>query len=389
MRAMKLKNYGWLALVIIVLFGTEMATAESVGIESDLLSYTVLNYDEDEEILDYNGDNVYAIASITKLMTYYVAMDAVEKGEIGQTDLVTIGDYPPTKKGSTMALEKGEEVPFSKLLEGIMICSANDACVAIDEHVAGTEKAFVAKMNEEAKRMGLKTAHFINSTGLTENGAYNVMSARDVAKLAQNVIERFPEVLDLSSKRYVDHKGEVYPNTNPLIWEMEGVDGLKTGATIQAKNCLVATMKMPMTSYNQKRGRIIAVTIGAETEEIRKTTTQRLLEYTTSHFGYQNILSAFAPLGQVTTANGGKVYAYPQKNLCGLPLKNRKYTHQIEWTTEKLEASQVKAGTVLGKVNLYKNGELYDTTPLVVKAEPEYYKFFMALFQKFTHNKIG
>lgn len=379
-----MKNYRTMFFLVIIFFivGFNTAIAEDVGIESELFSYISYNYDEEKELISYNGDNIYAIASITKLMTYYITMDAVEKGEVALDDQVLIGANPVKKKGSTMELSEGDILSLNKLIEGIMVCSANDACVAIDEHVAGSEAAFVAKMNEEAKKMGLKSARFINSTGLTENGNYNIMSARDISILAKNILDRFPEALEHTSKRYFEYNGEIYPNTNPLLWEMEGVDGLKTGATIQAKNCLVATMKMPLNIYNAQAKRIVVVTIGAETEEIRKNTTKKLLEYTYENFGYKKIASRIRYEEKLTLKNGEVVYAYPKKDISAFMSKENRYEKHIQLDIDTMDTDRVLAGTVVGQVEVYQNGKFYAKTELVIKAEPKYYEWLTKLFQK-------
>lgn len=226
-------------------------------------AYIVSDYDTGETLMEYNADKVRAIASISKLMSYLLVEEAIEKGEIRPDDIVT-GKPEDVRGGTSFALSLEREYSISELLEGMIVLSGNDAAACLGRIVGGSEKNFASEMNRRANELGLNAAHFINASGLPkeDNGIQNEMSARDVAKLARYIIKNYPEILELTSKDGITINDEFKPNSNPLIGNIPEVDGLKPGMTEKAGYSLVWTFKC-----NGKR--FIGVNLGFPTRELR------------------------------------------------------------------------------------------------------------------------
>ena len=200
-------------------------------------------------IYEKNPDETVAPASITKIMTLLLIFDAIDEKKITLTDSVTVSEHAASMGGSQVFLEPGEVQTVETMIKCIAIASANDACVAMAEFICSSEEAFVEKMNERAKELGMNNTNFINCCGLDVSG--HVTSARDVAIMSRELITKHPEIHDYSSIwmdsfTHVTRKGEsefTLSNTNKLIKQYEWATGLKTGSTDDAKFCLSATAK--------------------------------------------------------------------------------------------------------------------------------------------------
>ncbi len=180
-------------------------------------------------------------ASLTKLMTAWIAFDAIRTGQIEVDKVVTVSANAAKAPGARMFLNPAQQVPVSELLRGMIVQSANDAAVALAEVVAGSESAFVARMNAQAARMGLANTHFANATG--QPAAGHQASARDLAVLALAVIRDFPEHYALYSQKEFTFNNMPQGNRNRLLWTDPTVDGMKTGFTESAGYCLVASAR--------------------------------------------------------------------------------------------------------------------------------------------------
>lgn len=188
-------------------------------------------------------------ASITKIMTLLLIYEALEDGTITKETIVTTTEHAASMGGSQVYLETGEQQTVETLIKCICISSANDACVAMAEHLAGTEEAFVDEMNEKAKELGMNNTHFVNCCGLDVDG--HVSTAYDIALMSAELMRRFPDIMTYTTRRldtmiHTTNKGSSefgLTNTNKLISSYEGITGLKTGSTSKARYCLSATAK--------------------------------------------------------------------------------------------------------------------------------------------------
>ena len=267
-----------LTLVFSILFTTTSSYA-IFDIEKKTKSSVVGDFDSGALFIMENIDEPLPIASISKLMTYFVLKDNIASGKLKMEDEVEISKTAASTEGSSLDLFPGDKMKIKDLVDGLMVVSGNDAAVAIAEAVAGSEKEFVNLMNEKAKELSLTNSTFINASGLTDSsGEANKMSSKDIFEMARALIQKYPEVLEFSKIRVLEQPFRKFKreSTIPLVGEVEGVDGLKTGYTDEAGYCLVSTMK---TKKGNTDFRIISVLMGAKTKEERNQYMKDLLDF--------------------------------------------------------------------------------------------------------------
>ncbi|MBO8170622.1 MAG: D-alanyl-D-alanine carboxypeptidase [Bacillaceae bacterium] len=264
-------------------FAAEKKPNEQIKTEANLApeakSAILMDYDTGTIIYEKDAHKKLPPASITKIMTMLLIMEALDQGKIKLSDRVRTSEHAASMGGSQIFLEVGEEMTVEEMLKGIAIASANDASVAMAEHIAGTEEAFVKRMNEKAKELGLENTHFVNCNGLPAENHYT--TAYDIAIMSRELLK-----YDLITKYtgiYQDYlrKDTDNPfwlvNTNRLVRFYEGVDGLKTGYTSEAKFCLATTAK-------RNNMRTIAVVMGEPSSKVRNQEVSRMLDYAFNHY---------------------------------------------------------------------------------------------------------
>ena len=232
-------------------------------------------------LYDKNASTRLFPASMTKIMSIKIILDNYAKCSFSMDDMVTTSEYASSMGGSQIFLSVSEKMKVSDLLKSVIIASANDACVALAEYVAGSEEAFVDMMNQEVINLGLKNTHFANCTGLPINNHYT--SAYDIAVIASSLLNTHGEIVLPISSKYEDFVRVGTPkqfwlvNTNKLVRYVEGIDGLKTGWTVEAGYCLTATMK-------KDDMRLVAVSMGSESAKERNSDIVELLNYGMSNY---------------------------------------------------------------------------------------------------------
>ncbi|GAA0443962.1 D-alanyl-D-alanine carboxypeptidase DacF [Lentibacillus halophilus] len=257
---------------------------QELNLVPDAKSAILMERDTGKVLYKKNTDEELAPASMTKIMTLLLIMEALDNGEIEKDETIRVSERAASMGGSQIFLEKGEEMSVDDLLKGIAIASANDASVALAERIAGSEKAFVKKMNQKADTLGLNNTQFQNSTGLPADNHYS--TARDMALISKELLT-YESVTNYTSI-YEDYlrKGEENEfwlvNTNRLVKFYPGVDGLKTGYTNEAKYCLTATAE-------KNDMRMIAVVMGAETTKKRNAAISKMLDYSFNHYETENL----------------------------------------------------------------------------------------------------
>ena len=236
-------------------------------------AWLLLDYASGQPLAADGADERVEPASLTKLMTAYLTFTALRAGRLKPEQTLPVQERYRTVPGSRMFIEPKLPVTVEELLRGVIVQSGNDACIALADAVAGSEEAFVAGMNLEARRMGLANTHFVNATGLSDPRHYS--TARDLALLAENLIRDFPEYYPIYATREYTYNGITQPNRNRLLWLDPTVDGVKTGHTEGAGYCLIAS---------GKRGsrRLIAVVLGTASDAARGQEALKLL-----NFGFQ------------------------------------------------------------------------------------------------------
>jgi serine-type D-Ala-D-Ala carboxypeptidase (penicillin-binding protein 5/6) len=217
-----------------------------------------------------NADLPREPASLTKLMTGYLTFRALKDKELTPSQMVNVSERAWRAEGSRMFIEPKKAVSVDELLHGVIVQSGNDASIALAETVAGSEDAFVERMNREAARLGMKNTHFVNATGLP--APQETSTANDLALLAASLIRDFPEYYPLYSIKEYRYNNITQPNRNRLLWTDPYVDGMKTGNTDAAGFCLIASAK-------RGQRRLLAVVLGAASESARAIEAQKLLNY--------------------------------------------------------------------------------------------------------------
>lgn len=220
-------------------------------------------------LYEHNADLQLAPASLTKIMTMYLAMDAIRARRLSLNQKIVIPADAARIGGSAMRLEAGEQVPVVRLLAGMAVASGNDAATALAMHLDGSLRKFAARMNAKARELGMKNTVFKNPTGLPAAG--HKTTARDLMKLCLSYLRAHPQAARFHSMGFYMHKGMVAKNTNPLLGKVQGVDGLKTGWTVAAGYNLIVTARRGKT-------RLMAIVLGCNSKETREQAAINLLE---------------------------------------------------------------------------------------------------------------
>ena len=267
MNSKNIALYLCLAIAYLFCFHSELIAAPRGKLKA--ASAIVMNADTGRILYAKNPDKPMQPASLTKILSLYLVQEALNDGRIKPSDKVKISVAAQLTGGSSMYLVDDKEVVLDDLIKGIAVVSANDASVAVAEHVGGSVEKFVEKMNAKAQELGMKRSHFMNPNGLPAKG--QVSTARDILMLSRAYIRNYPEALRLHSIQEYTYKGITQQNTNSLLKQSVDVDGLKTGFVRAAGFHLVATAKRGNT-------RLIAVVMGEKNPEIRAKETAQLLE---------------------------------------------------------------------------------------------------------------
>jgi len=278
---------------------TQTGQAPSGSLQYDAQSAVLMDGITGQILYEQKPDLRIPPASFAKVMTLYVVFDGIRTGQLKTDDMVTVSERAWKRtyktKSSTMYLKVGERVRVEDLLKGITIASGNDACVALAEHLSGSEEAFVSKMNEKAGFLGLKETQFKNSDGGSAEGQYT--TAKEMAILSKRYIEDHPEALVFHSTVEFEYNGIRQGNRNTLLQKNIGVDGLKTGHLTEAGYHLAATAK-------REGQRMIAVVMGCDKIGKRGPEAQKLLEYGFKNFSTVEAVKRGATFGPVKVKRG-------------------------------------------------------------------------------------
>lgn len=324
-------------------------------------------------------------ASLTKIMTLLLIMEAVDRGDLKLTDQIKTSAEAAGMGGSQVFLREGEVLTAGEIIKSIVMVSANDASAAVAEHLAGSIEAFVSQMNKRAQELGMKNTNFENETGLPAENHYT--SAYDIAIMARELL-RHEQILEWSST-WLDslRSGDfMLRNTNELIRDPVGVDGLKTGFTHDAGFCLVATAA-------RKGMRLISVLLGAENNEQRLQESRKLLEYGFENFSLVLVEKKNEPVGTARVEKGQntKVQAYLQADYWMLVEKGKEKALRTALVQQKLEAP-LPAGTKVGNLQVFLDGRLIGEKEVITKEEVPRANVFVLIWRRiriFLRNLFG
>ena len=336
-------------------------------------SWVLMDAASGDVLAEHDGDARLPPASLTKMMTAYIATLEMQRGRIHPTDMVTVSEKAWRTGGSKMFIEVGKQVSVDDLFHGIIIQSGNDASIAMAEHIAGSEDAFVPLMNAEAQRLGMRNTHFRDATGLPNPGHYS--SAHDMAILARAIINADPAHYAIYAQKYFLWNGIKQPNRNLLLWRNDGVDGLKTGHTEEAGYCLVASAK-------RGNERLIAAVFGTDSEAARANETAKLLGYGFRFFDSKTFYKKGAVLTQVPVWKGAvrDVKAGVKDDVAvSVPAGEvDKLVAQI--VLKPTLVAPVKQGEVIGSVEVRQGGKVIKQSDVVALENVDQGGFFRRLW---------
>ena len=303
-------------------------------------------------LYESNPDERLPIASVTKVMTMLLIMEAVDSGKISLDDMVTVSENAMSYGGSTMFLETGEQLTVNDMLKGIAVASANDGCVAMAEHLAGSESAFVDMMNEKAKGLGMENTHFMNTNGLDEDDHYS--SARDVAIMSRELMKH-ETIFNYTSIWMDTLRGGKFQlaNTNKLIRFYDGANGLKTGSTSKALCCLSAAAK-------RNDMQLIAVVLGAPTSAERFASAKSLLDYGFANYAVNTQITAGDEVQKIAVEKGvDKEVGVVAGDSCStLVKKGQEDNITKEIKIDETITAPIEAGQKIGTMTISRDGEV-------------------------------
>ena len=341
-------------------------------------AWLLMDFDSGEVLASANPDEPLPPASLTKMMTSYLAEQAIKAGKLKESDLVTVSQHAWCRGSSTescMYLPLNGQATVIDLLRGIIIQSGNDASKALAEHMGGSEEGFAKLMNAEAKRLGMTKTNFVNATGLPDPA--HKASARDLAILARAIIRDSATYYPIYAEREFKYNNIKQGNRNALLYTDPSVDGLKTGHTEEAGYCLV-------TSSNRNGMRLITVMLNTASAQARADQTRTLLGWGFSNFEKATPLQPNTPL-VTAKVRYGKAETLPAG--LGAPWtltvpRGQKVETSVQLTPD-LQAPVAK-GAVVGKVVATANGKPLAEAPLVAQADVERAGFFLRAWQGVT-----
>lgn len=349
-----------LSLLAAVLLALALLPAQALAVDLPIESQAALLMEKTTGQVLYtkNEHEQLEPASVTKVMTLLLAMEALDEGRIHYDDLVTVSAYAASMGGSQVFLSEGEQISVEDLFKAICVASGNDASVAMAEHIAGVTELFVEQMNARAKQLGMNDTHFVNCTGLPAEG--HVTSAWDIALMSRELIAKHPDIRRFTTIWMDTLRGGSFQlaNTNKLIRFYEGATGLKTGSTASAGYCISATAE-------RDGMELIAVIMKGQTSDKRNTDAKTLLNYGFSTYALMTVEPA-EPLAAIPVRLGtaetvqpvlpaGSTLLIPKNQAAGL--------QQSVELPQQLDAP-VQAGQTLGTLTVRSGEEVLLELPL-------------------------
>ena len=348
-----------LALIMGLLAPAAMAAPAEVAAKSAVLMDAATG----KVLYEQNAHEALAPASVTKVMTMLLIMEAIDSGKLSWQDTVTASEAAAAKGGSQIYLKVGETMTVSDMVKSIAVSSANDCACAMAEHLAGSEEAFVEQMNRRAQELGMENTHFVNCTGLDDepSAASHKTSAADIAIMSRELLTKHPDIKNYTTIWMDTVRGGTFglSNTNKLVRFYSGATGLKTGFTTSAGYCLSA-------SALRDGMELIAVVMGSETSQARFAACKSLLDYGFANYA---LVAPEVETGQVSVKLGvdGAVNAVPTESPRLLIDKSqRDSVHTTLEIKEEIEAP-VSQGQRLGTLTVKAGDQVLQQIPLVAE----------------------
>jgi D-alanyl-D-alanine carboxypeptidase (penicillin-binding protein 5/6) len=356
---------------------TKMTLSAKEALNVPAPSFILLEGSTGKVLYEKDADTKRPIASVTKIMTMLLAMEALDSGAASLDSLITTSEHAASYGGSQIYLEVGEQMSFNDILKGIAVSSGNDAACAMGEFLAGSEEAFVAQMNAKAASLGMQNTHFINANGLNE-GTEAYSTARDVSIMSRALLAH-SKITDYLTIWQEDLRGGEFlmSNTNRLIRFYEGANGIKTGSTTEAGYCLSA-------SAVRDNMNLIAVVLGTANNDDRFGSAQTLLD-----FGFANY-ALYSPeissIPEVLIQKGKKetILGVPNGAFAAVVPKSTVSKVETQFDMPNKISAPINAGDIIGKAKIMLDGELLAEIDIVASETIEKSGFFVNLWRMIT-----
>ncbi len=384
-----MKRMGCLILTLVLLTGLLPLGAGAVELDIDGKSALLMDVATGTILYEKNAHEALSPASVTKVMTMLLIMEAIDSGKIGWDDMVTASEAAASKGGSQIYLKVGETMSVSDMLKSIAVSSANDCACAMAEHLAGSESAFVDMMNTRAQELGMKDTHFVNCTGLDDDpeAKNHKTSAHDISLMSRELLLNHPDIKKFTTIWMDTVRNGAFglSNTNKLIRFYSGATGLKTGFTSGAGYCLSATAE-------RDGMELIAVVMGCETSPKRTAACKAMLDY-----GFANFAVVTPALEDVATVpvklgKSGEVSAIAGQAQGLLIDKGQKNAVTMDITLEESVTAPVSQGQKIGTMTVKAGDQVLAEIPLVAKDAVEpltYLDLFLLVLKRAAMAKIG
>lgn len=352
----------------------QTATTENIGLFSHAKSAYVMDFGSGTLVFQKESLKRLPIASMCKIMTLLLTFEAIDSGVISFNDMVIVSEHAASMGGSQVFLEENAKYPVSELIKSIVVCSANDSCVAMAEKICGSDTIFVSKMNERAKELGCENTLFANCTGLPKEPQYSC--AKDVAIMLKALLshEKYYEYAKTWTDVFQHPEGRTteISNTNRLVRFYDGCDGGKTGFTNEAGYCLAATAK---------RGdlRVISVVIGEADSKTRFKEVSESFDYTFANYTVEKTLDSSKALSELIPVSGGKEKTLPIRPIRDgyfFVKRGEKGKIHTEIEIAKSLKAPIKAGEEVGFARIFQDGVEYDCIPLVATVDIDKASYF-------------
>jgi len=347
------------SMLVSVIFICGIFAVPASGADYNARSYILMEASTGTVLLEHNADEALPPASVTKIMTVLIIMEAIADGRLNSDDVVRTSEYAASMGGSQVYLSPGEEMTVYEMLKCVLVASANDAAVALAEAVAGSEEAFVEMMNSRAAELGMKNTVFKNTNGLDDGVDGHVTSARDIAIMSRELITKYPMATELASIWMDSIRDGSFglTNTNRLIRFYRGANGLKTGSTSKAGFCISATAE-------RDGMQLIAVVMASPTRDERNEAAKKLLDYGFSGWELAAVSPA-EPLPELRVMGGEEkyvgLYTEPSSALVKKG-QGAKITEKI-YLPEYISAP-ISADEAVGRIDYFADGEIISSLPI-------------------------
>ena len=382
-----MKRIGYFLVAFLLVLGFIPVSAQATEMNIEAKSALLMDVATGTVIYEQNAHEKLAPASVTKVMTMLLIMEAIDSGKIKWEDTVTASEEAAAKGGSQVYLKVGETMSVADMVKAIAVSSANDCACAMAEHIAGSESAFVEKMNQRAKELGMENTHFVNCTGLDDGAEAenHKTTAYDIGLMSRQLLYHHPDIKKYTTIWMDTLRGGTFglSNTNKMVRFYQGATGLKTGFTSNAGYCLSS-------SAQREDMELVAVVMGCETSPKRFASCKSLLDYGFANFSL--ILPEGPADGKVPVTLGTAEFAeaVAAESAPLLIDKGQKDSVTTEYTLEESIAAPVSKGQRLGTLTVKAGERILAQIPLVAKETVPRLTFgeiFMKLLQKLTMAK--